>query len=55
MDSSCLGLIVGIINSAAGVAIDRIGPELHDLSRHAEDLGSLAVQVSLLNVLVYGD
>lgn len=41
-------LIVEIINSAIEAAIDRIGPERHELSRIAKDLGSLAVLFATL-------
>ena len=36
-------IIVEVINSAIEATIDRIGPERHELSRMAKDLGSLAV------------
>ena len=36
-------LIVEAVNSAIEATIDRIGPERHELSRTAKDLGSLAV------------
>ena len=36
-------LIVEILNSAIEAAIDRIGSELHPLSKKAKDLGSAAV------------
>ncbi|MEW9921117.1 diacylglycerol kinase [Marimonas sp. MJW-29] len=36
-------LIVEVLNSAIEAVVDRIGPERHDLSRMAKDLGSLAV------------
>jgi len=36
-------LIVEILNTAIEALVDRIGPERHDLSRAAKDLGSLAV------------
>nr|WP_246455680.1 diacylglycerol kinase [Sulfitobacter aestuariivivens] len=39
-------LIVEVINSSIEAAIDRIGPERHELSRKAKDLGSLAVLMS---------
>ena len=45
-------LVVEIINSAIETAIDRIGPELNDLSSRAKDLGSAAVLLTLINVLV---
>jgi diacylglycerol kinase (ATP) len=36
-------MIVEVLNSAIEAAIDRIGPERHEKSRMAKDLGSLAV------------
>ena len=36
-------LIVEVLNSGIEAAIDRIGPEIHPLSKKAKDLGSLAV------------
>ena len=36
-------LIVEILNSAIEACIDRIGPELHPLSKRAKDMGSCAV------------
>ena len=46
-------LIVEVLNSAIEAVVDRIGPERHDLSRMAKDLGSLAVLLAsvLLGVL----
>ena len=44
--SVLLVLLTEILNTAIEAAIDRIGPERHDLSRLAKDLGSLAVLVS---------
>ncbi len=46
--SVVLVLIVELLNSGLEAAIDRIGPEWHDLSRRAKDLGSAAVLLSLL-------
>ncbi len=43
-----LVLIVELINSGIEAAIDRIGPEWHDLSKRAKDMGSAAVLLSLL-------
>ncbi len=43
-----LVLIVELLNSAVEAAIDRIGPEWHDLSKQAKDMGSAAVLLSLL-------
>lgn len=48
-------LIVEVLNSAIEAVVDRIGPERHDLSRMAKDLGSLAVLLaSLLLALLWG-
>lgn len=43
-----LVLVAELLNSGIEAAIDRIGPELHDLSKRAKDLGSAAVLLSLL-------
>ena len=45
--SVLLVLIVEVINSAIEAVVDRIGPERHDLSRMAKDLGSLAVLLAM--------
>ena len=45
-------LIVELVNSAIETAVDRIGVGLNDLSRKAKDLGSAAVFVSLILVVV---
>ena len=41
-------MIVELLNTAIETAIDRIGPEWHDLSKRAKDMGSAAVLLSLL-------
>ncbi|GAA3995693.1 diacylglycerol kinase [Comamonas faecalis] len=46
--SVVLVLIVELLNSAIEAAIDRIGPEWHDLSKRAKDMGSAAVLLSVL-------
>ncbi|SLN21913.1 Diacylglycerol kinase [Roseovarius albus] len=46
--SVLLLVIVEILNSAVEAAIDRIGPERHELSRQAKDYGSLAVLLATL-------
>lgn len=43
-----LVLIVELLNSAVETVVDRIGPELHELSGRAKDMGSGAVLLSLL-------
>lgn len=45
-------IIVELINSAIEAAIDRHGSEQHELSGRAKDLGSAAVFVSLVLVLL---
>lgn len=41
-------LVVELLNTAIETAIDRVGPEWHDLSKRAKDMGSAAVLLSLL-------
>ena len=52
VSSVILVLIVELLNSGLEVIVDRIGDEQHKLSGRAKDIGSAAVFVSLLNVLV---
>lgn len=37
-----------LLNTAIEAAVDRIGPEWHELSKRAKDMGSAAVLLSLL-------
>ena len=46
--SVLLVMIVELLNTGIEAAIDRIGPEWHDLSKRAKDMGSAAVLLSLL-------
>lgn len=46
--SVVLVMIVELLNTAVEAAIDRIGPEWHDLSKRAKDMGSAAVLLALL-------
>jgi diacylglycerol kinase (ATP) len=46
--SVLLVLIVELLNTAVEAAIDRIGPEHHELSGRAKDMGSAAVLLSVL-------
>lgn len=46
--SVLLVLITELLNSAVETAIDRIGPDWHELSKRAKDLGSAAVLLALL-------
>jgi diacylglycerol kinase (ATP) len=46
--SVLLVMIVELLNTGIESAIDRIGPEWHDLSKRAKDMGSAAVLLALL-------
>lgn len=46
--SVLLVMIVELLNTGIEAAIDRVGPEWHDLSKRAKDTGSAAVFLSLL-------
>lgn len=46
--TTLLVLICELLNSAIEAVVDRIGPELHELSGRAKDMGSGAVLVALL-------
>lgn len=50
--SLLLVLIVELLNSAIETAIDRIGIEYHELSGRAKDIGSAAVFISLMVVVI---
>jgi len=41
-------MVVELLNTGVEAAIDRIGPEWHELSKRAKDVGSAAVLLSLL-------
>lgn len=41
-------MVVELLNTGIEAAIDRIGPQWHDLSKRAKDVGSAAVLLSLL-------
>ena len=45
-------LVVEVLNSALEAVVDRFGDGVHELSKAAKDLGSAAVFVSLVNVVV---
>ena len=45
--ATLLVLVVELLNSAVEAVVDRIGPELHELSGRAKDMGSGAVLVTL--------
>lgn len=50
--SVLLVLIVELLNSAVEAVVDRISLEHHELAKRAKDIGSAAVMLSLVNVLV---
>jgi diacylglycerol kinase (ATP) len=53
--SLLLVMVVELLNSALESAIDRIGPEWHELSGRTKNLGSAAVMLSILaGVAVWG-
>jgi diacylglycerol kinase (ATP) len=47
-----LVLIVELLNSAIEATVDRVSLEHHRLAKRAKDIGSAAVMISLLNVVV---
>lgn len=50
--SVLLVLMVELLNSAIEATVDRISLDSHNLAKRAKDIGSAAVLVSLINVLV---
>lgn len=50
--SVLLVIIVELINSGIEATVDRISLDSHDLAKRAKDIGSAAVLVSLINVIV---
>lgn len=50
--SVLLVLLVELINSAIEATVDRISLENHQLAKRAKDIGSAAVFLSLVNVVV---
>ena len=50
--SVLLVLLVELLNSAVEATVDRISLENHQLAKRAKDIGSAAVFVSLMNVVV---
>lgn len=46
--SVVLVLLVELLNSAVEAVVDRVGPEHHELSGRAKDIGSAAVMLSLV-------
>jgi len=50
--SVLLVLVVELLNSAVEAVVDRVSLDHHLLAKRAKDIGSAAVLISLLNVLV---
>lgn len=50
--SALLVIIVEVLNSAIEAVVDRISPEIHELSGRAKDMGSAAVFLSLTMMFV---
>lgn len=50
--SVLLLIIVELLNSAIEAAVDRISLEDHNLAKRAKDIGSAAVLISLLNLVI---
>jgi diacylglycerol kinase (ATP) len=46
--SVLLVMSIELLNTAVETAVDRIGPEWHELSKRAKDMGSAAVLLSVL-------
>ena len=53
LTGSCLAIMITeLLNSAVEAIVDRIGPERHELSKRAKDLGSAAVFISMISAAV---
>ena len=52
MISCLLVVIIELLNSAVEAVVDRIGSEHHELSGRAKDMGSAAVFIGLMQVLL---
>ena len=53
MIASVLGvLIVELLNSAIEAVVDRVSLDRHHLSKRAKDMGSAAVMLALVNVVI---
>jgi diacylglycerol kinase (ATP) len=50
--SVLLVIIVELLNSGIEATVDRISLDSHDLAKRAKDIGSAAVLVSLINMIV---
>lgn len=52
LSSLLLVLIIEVLNSAVEAVVDRWGSELHELAGRAKDMGSAAVFLSDVNVVI---
>jgi diacylglycerol kinase (ATP) len=52
LGSCLLVLATELLNSAVEAVIERYGPEHHELAGRAKDMGSAAVFVTMMNVLL---
>jgi diacylglycerol kinase (ATP) len=52
ISSVLLVIIIELVNSAIEATVDRISLENHELAKRAKDIGSAAVLVSLVNVVI---
>lgn len=50
--SVLLVIIIELLNSALEAVVDRISLDHHELAKRAKDIGSAAVMVSMINVLM---
>jgi diacylglycerol kinase (ATP) len=50
--SLLLVMIIELLNSGIEAVVDRFGSELHELSGRAKDVGSAAVLIALVNVVM---
>lgn len=50
--SVLLVLMIELINSAVEAVVDRFGGEQHQLSGRAKDIGSAAVAIAILNLVI---
>ena len=50
--SVILVLVVELLNSSIEAVVDRVSLEKHELSRRAKDIGSAAVALAIVNVVV---
>lgn len=47
-----LVLIIELLNSGLEAIVDKVSPEYHELAKRAKDMGSAAVLLGLLNLLI---